>query len=241
MGSPGVRCRAWIPEDNPTCDAADLAAAGDRKGARELLMDVLCEELRCLGAHAHLGNLVFDRAPASALTHYEMGMRIGELSLPSNFNGLLVWGRLYNRAFLRCLHGYGLCLWRLGRREEAQRVFERILALNPADHQGVRFCCMTSARAEAGTHEAGMAHECACVAVSDDRNGRCSRRSDDTSARLALRALDPRFYIDPATGLPHILAHGVTEDEVEQVPQQRLRRHGDGAHGQTTSRLSSAT
>jgi len=128
------------PDDNPTCDAAELAAAGDCNGARELLMDVLCEEPRCIDAHAHLGNLAFDRTPASALVHYEIGVRIGELSLPPNFNGLLVWGRLYNRAFLRCLHGYGLCLWRLGRLDEAQQVFERILALNPSDHQGVRFC-----------------------------------------------------------------------------------------------------
>jgi len=40
---------------------------------------------------------------------------------------------------LRCLHGFGLCLWRLGRFEEAERVFERILRLNPSDNQGVRF------------------------------------------------------------------------------------------------------
>ena len=49
-------------------------------------------------------------------------------------------GRIYNRPFLRCLHGYGLCLWRLGKLAEAEQVFERILALNPNDNQGVRFC-----------------------------------------------------------------------------------------------------
>ncbi len=127
-------------DENPTCDAAELAAAGDRQGAREILMEVLGADLRCLDAHAHLGNLVFDRSPERAIVHYEIGMRIGELSLPPGFDGLLVWGRLYNRAFLRCLHGYGLCLWRLGRTSEAQQVFERILALNPNDNQGVRFC-----------------------------------------------------------------------------------------------------
>lgn len=128
------------PDENPTCDAAELAEAGDRKGARELLMEVLCTDLRCLDAHAHLGNLAFDRAPERAMLHYEIAIRLGELSLPPDFDGLLVWGRLYNRPFLRCLHGYGLCLWRLGRLGAAQRAFERILSLNPADHQGVRFC-----------------------------------------------------------------------------------------------------
>jgi tetratricopeptide (TPR) repeat protein len=127
-------------DENPTCDAAALAEAGDRAGARELLMEVLATDLRCIDAHAHLGNLEFDRSPRRAIIHYEIGIRIGELSLPSHFDGVLAWGRIYNRPFLRCLHGYGLCLWRLGRLEEAQQVFERILSLNPNDNQGVRSC-----------------------------------------------------------------------------------------------------
>lgn len=127
-------------DENPTCDAAELIEAGDRVGARELLMDALCADLRCIDAHAHLGNLEFDGWPERAMAHYEVGIRIGELSLPAGFDGLLDWGRIYNRPFLRCLHGYGLCLWRLGRLAEAEHVFERILSLNPNDNQGVRFC-----------------------------------------------------------------------------------------------------
>ncbi len=34
---------------------------------------------------------------------------------------------------------YGLCLWRLGRFKEAEKVFERMLWLNPPDNQGARF------------------------------------------------------------------------------------------------------
>lgn len=127
-------------EDNPTCDAAELAEVGDLEGARELLMDVLMVDLRCIDAHAHLGNLEFDHSPLQAMAHYEVGIRIGELSLPPDFDGVLMWGLIYNRPFLRCLHGYGLCLWRLGRGAEAQKIFERILSLNPNDNQGVRFC-----------------------------------------------------------------------------------------------------
>jgi len=47
---------------------------------------------------------------------------------------------IYNRPYLRCLHNYGLCLWRLERFEEARRVFERNVAFNPNDNQGSRFC-----------------------------------------------------------------------------------------------------
>ena len=46
---------------------------------------------------------------------------------------------LLPRPFLRCLHGYGLCLWRLNRRDEAAAVFTRMLWLNPTDNQGMRF------------------------------------------------------------------------------------------------------
>jgi tetratricopeptide (TPR) repeat protein len=127
-------------EDNPTCEAAELAEAGDALGARELLMETLALDLRCLDAHAHLGNLEFDYSPQRAIVNYEMGMRIGELSLPEGFEGLLRWGHITNRPYLRCLHGYALCLWRLGQRPRAEQVFERILSLNPPDNQGVRFC-----------------------------------------------------------------------------------------------------
>jgi hypothetical protein len=126
--------------ENPVGDAAELAQHGDPGTARAQLMELLVRDLRCIDAHAHLGNLAFDRAPARATVHYEIGMRISELSLPPGFVGLLPWGLLFNRPFLRCLHGYGLCLWRLGRPAEAERVFERILSLNPDDNQGVRFC-----------------------------------------------------------------------------------------------------
>lgn len=103
-------------------------------------MKALCRDLRCIDAHAHLGNLEFDRRPHHASAHYTIGVRIGELSLPPGFDGVLIWGHIYNRPFLRCLHGYALCLWRFGRMEQAQEVFERILSLNPYDNQGVRFC-----------------------------------------------------------------------------------------------------
>lgn len=91
------------------------------------------------GIPAHLGNLVFDHRPEDAIRHYEVGLRIGELSLGNDFTGILPWGFIDNRPFLRCMHGYGLCLWRLGHFDEALCVFERMLWLNPTDNQGVRF------------------------------------------------------------------------------------------------------
>ena len=39
------------------------------------------------------------------MRHFAAGLRIGELSLPDDFDGLLPWGYIDNRPFLRCLHG----------------------------------------------------------------------------------------------------------------------------------------
>jgi hypothetical protein len=124
---------------DPISESNERLDSGDSEGAYKILMDLCQADLRCLDAHSHLGNLVFQHVPKDAIRHYEVGVRIGELSLGEGFPGLLPWGRIDNRPFLRCLQGFGLCLWRLGRFEEADRIFERMLWLNPSDNQGVRF------------------------------------------------------------------------------------------------------
>ena len=125
------------PDSDPITESNDLKDAGDARAAYKILMELCEADIRCLDAHAHLGNFVFDR-PAEAIRHYEAGVRIGEQSLSQGFEGLLPWGHIDNRPFLRCMHGYGLCCWRLGRFEEAERVFDRMLWLNRSDNQGVR-------------------------------------------------------------------------------------------------------
>lgn len=126
--------------DDPITASADLARSGNRAGARALLMDLLAADLRCLDAHAYLGNLVFDHDPAQALRHYEVGAAIGELTLGPDFDGVLPWGLVDNRPYLRCLHGAGIGAWRLGELTFARAIFGRLLWLNPDDQQGARFC-----------------------------------------------------------------------------------------------------
>jgi hypothetical protein len=127
------------PFSDPITESNDLKDAGDSLQAIRILMELCQSDLRCLDAHAHLGNFVFDSTPQDAIRHFEVGLRIGELSLGDGFDGVLLWGHIDNRPFLRCMHGYGLCLWRLGHFDAAERVFDRMLWLNPSDNQGVRF------------------------------------------------------------------------------------------------------
>ena len=126
------------PFNDPITRSNDLKDAGERGEAVMILMELCQADLRCLDAHSHLGNFVFDHRPQDGVRHYEAGLRIGELSLGDDFADLLPWGLIDNRPFLRCIHGYGLCLWQLGRFDEAERVFLRMLWLNPSDNQGVR-------------------------------------------------------------------------------------------------------
>jgi len=125
-------------DSDPVLDANDLRNAGDIMGAQDILARLLEADLRCLDAHAHLGHMLFRTSPHWALNYYEVGVRIGELSLGDPFDGVLAWGLIDNRPFLRCLQGYGLCLWRLARWDEAESVLERMLWLNPSDNQGIR-------------------------------------------------------------------------------------------------------
>ena len=127
------------PFNDPISRSNDLKEAGMQAEAKKILMQLCHADLRCLDAHSHLGTFAFDHWPQLAIRHYEVGLRIGELSLGDDFSGVLAWGLIDNRPFLRCMHGYGLCLWRLGRFEEAEHIFQRMLWLNPSDNQGVRF------------------------------------------------------------------------------------------------------
>lgn len=61
------------PEDmdsDAICEANDLEDAGDRAGATRILMELCREDLRCLDAHAHLGNFEFNSLPRIAIRHY---------------------------------------------------------------------------------------------------------------------------------------------------------------------------
>jgi hypothetical protein len=98
IGDPGD------PDGDPIVRSNDLKNAGHSTAALRILMD-LCEvDFRCLDAHSHLGNMVFEDDPAKALRDYEVGMRIGELSLDGLGDGVLPWGWIDNRPWLRCLN-----------------------------------------------------------------------------------------------------------------------------------------
>ena len=127
------------PDNDPIIDAVDLANGGNVPAARKQLMTLLAADLRCLDAHAHLGNLRFDTFPEAALRHYRMGKSIGELSLPPGFRDSCLGDGSTTAPIFAASMAMGLCLWRLKQHDEAIAIFEHMLWLNPMDNQGARF------------------------------------------------------------------------------------------------------
>ncbi|WP_175453993.1 tetratricopeptide repeat protein [Psychrobacillus sp. OK028] len=68
---------------------------------------------------------------------FKQAIQIGEQQLDPNFEA--VWGYLPNRPYLRALFKYGLWCFEKQDFKEAFDLFNKILQLNPADHQGVRY------------------------------------------------------------------------------------------------------
>jgi hypothetical protein len=93
-------------------------------------------------AWAHLGNLRFEEGyVVEALGHYERAQAAAgarTIGDPARYSPPF-WLDLDSRPFMRALHGRGLCLWRLGRVDEARQVFAWMMELNPNDNQGARF------------------------------------------------------------------------------------------------------
>jgi hypothetical protein len=148
------RGRDAVGDGRPVYRLVQIAPASDDEGADllleaqecidarayaeadELLHKVLAVDLRHLDAHALLGERNLSSWSTLALHHFELGVAIGSLTVGEDFDGVLPWGLVENRPFLRCLHGLSRALLRRDRREDAAAALRRLLRLDPADHLG---------------------------------------------------------------------------------------------------------
>jgi tetratricopeptide (TPR) repeat protein len=77
-----------------------------------------------------------------ALALYEAGVRAGERAIGEEkfeeFAGHF-WGMLETRPYMRARAGLAICLWELGKRQEAINHYQDMLRLNPGDNQGIRY------------------------------------------------------------------------------------------------------
>ncbi len=128
---PGVDEDDW--DSDPIIEAADLHHAGFHRDAIRILEDALAIDNRCIDAWGHLGLIAFNtRGPGPAAELYQTGIVVAEASLPADFGGVLPWGRIDNRPFLRCLHGLALCAWRQRRWDDAEAMFTARVWIDPS-------------------------------------------------------------------------------------------------------------
>ena len=119
-------------------EALEVYRAGHLEEAADFLRDFLYRYPLHIDSYHHLGNIDWKQGRLNrAIKYYEMGFRIGLLSLPSNFQGRLPWAHIGNRPFLRAAHAYALLLNRSKRLLEACKVCEQLLEWDPADHLGI--------------------------------------------------------------------------------------------------------
>jgi hypothetical protein len=215
--------------EDPILEATELHGRAERERAHRLLTDLLSEEPRCLDSYAHLGAFAYDYCASLALPHYEAGVAIGELSLPEGFDGVLPWGWIDNRPFMRCLHGYGLCLWRLGRFAEAEAVFATLLWMNPGDSQGARELLET-VRARAAWEPSARRHSERWPGCGNGRRALLDRASQALEVRAptlpeSASAFEPLLWLldrgrDDGLQLTQTgaLARAIVREAVERFP-----------------------
>src|SRR6188768_152525 len=93
-----------------------------------------------IDGHAHLGYALMNEGkPKLALQACLDGLQVGERMIPKGYAGLIEWGFLENRPFLRAAYGVVLSQLRLGQRNDALRLMDRLLTWDPNDNQGIRY------------------------------------------------------------------------------------------------------
>ncbi len=115
---------------------------GNLDKAERIFRAVLAQMPDHLDAIHHLALVLSERGLiGEARDLWDQAVRIGHKAFPQDFElrrDRLEWGWLENRPFLRCLHGLALTRYNDGEIEEALRLFQELLSLNPNDNQGVR-------------------------------------------------------------------------------------------------------
>ncbi|MCX5990896.1 MAG: tetratricopeptide repeat protein [Chloroflexi bacterium] len=128
-----------MDEFNAGCE---IYEQGDLAAAERAFRQVLARMPDHLDAIHHLAMVLSEgNHPDQAHDLWDQAVRIGRKAFPQDFKpgrDRLEWGWLENRPFLRCLHGLALARYEEEEVEEALRLFQELLSLNPDDNQGVR-------------------------------------------------------------------------------------------------------
>lgn len=123
-------------------EALDLMNDGYSDESEKILRLIIEKSPEYIDAYHHLALLLLNREDITAAFQLWMkAVDIGTQCFPKKFTfgkDLLEWGWLDNRPFLRACESLGSVLYDIGEVEEALKIFNNILSLNPNDNQGIR-------------------------------------------------------------------------------------------------------
>lgn len=135
---PGRPFHALIERFDQAIEDRDIGTFSSADYLRELEL-MITEEPTFIDAYAHIGNMYYEQGkPKKALSFYLDGISVGRRCIPEGYTGLIEWGHLDNRPFLRALNGAMLSYVRLHQHKNAVTMMEQLLTYDPDDHLGVR-------------------------------------------------------------------------------------------------------
>jgi tetratricopeptide (TPR) repeat protein len=168
-------------------DAMEAAESGDVEEALARAKEALDLDPDCVDALTLLSQAASE-SQSELIDNMRRTVKAGERALGKEFfeeNTGYFWGILETRPYMRARSFLAQCLAEAGRRDEAVEHYEAMLALNPGDNQGLRYCLM-------GLYlEAGHLEGAAALFEQFD---------DEFSAMFAWGRVLERFMVDDEAG-----------------------------------------
>lgn len=125
-------------------DAMEAAESGEVERALAYARQALDLDPDCVDALMLLSQ-VASESLAELIDNMRRTVEVAERVLGKEFfeeNAGYFWGILETRPYMRARSFLAQCLAEAGRRDEAIKHYEALLALNPGDNQGLRYCLM---------------------------------------------------------------------------------------------------
>lgn len=136
---PDERFAPLLDEFDDLLDTYQSGEMNDKRYITELNR-LIRQEPDFIDLHAHLSFAFLEQdKPKKSLDAALAGLAAGNRLIPESFSGVIEWGYVENRPYLRALQGAMLAYVRLRRHKDAATLIDKMLACNPNDNQGSRY------------------------------------------------------------------------------------------------------
>lgn len=127
----------YTPGRDPILEAIEM----ERQKGYDALTRLWERYPQCIDALVYIGDMNFDSEELgrSAFNCYQGAIHIAEQEIPLDDKATFPWHSIYNRPYLRALHGLTCWYWKQDSFELAEKTALKLLRLNPRDNQGIRY------------------------------------------------------------------------------------------------------